>query len=323
MTTPLGTAAGSTVLRLAWLSDMHVRQDAKSVEGFTRALLRAQSLQQPIAAILNGGDCVFDSLKADWSTTQMQWQAFHDVLSNHLHVPIYHCIGNHDIWGWGRSDPGLESDPLYGIRFAMKELGLQSPYYSFDLGGWHFIVLNSTHPSILPPGAPYAQIPYTARLDDGQFAWLSRELDTTPAGTPICILSHIPLFSTGELLDGPNETSGNWVVPGAWVHIDARRIVNLFHAHPNVRVCLSGHTHEYGHMEFAGHDDGDRSVQNHSVSYWANGAVSGGWWRGSHIGFPPAIVAVNLHSDGSADTKFIPYEEVPADPGAVDIPPQP
>lgn len=316
------TAAADPVLRLVWLSDVHARPEAKATEGFARALHCAQSLQPPAEAILNGGDCVFDSLKADRDSTLAQWQAFLGVLEANLRIPIYHAIGNHDVWGWGLSDPSIQSDPLYGKGFALKELGLDNPYYSFDMGVWHFIVLDSTHPSILAAGAPRSGIPYTGKLDEDQFTWLTRELNATPSNKPICIVSHIPLFSACGLIDGPNEASGNWLVPGAWMHIDARRLVSLFHVHPNVRVCLSGHIHEYEHVEFAGHDGGDSTVCNHSVSYWCNGAVCGGWWKGSYLGFPPALAAISLYSNGTVDNQFIPYDEVWGDAATASEPPE-
>jgi 3',5'-cyclic-AMP phosphodiesterase len=68
------------------------------------------------------------------------------------------------------------------------------------------------------------------------------------------------------MFDGDNEKSGDWVIPGAWVHIDARRIVELFHQHKNVKLCLSGHIHLF-----------DRVLYN-GVTYICDGAVCGRWW---------------------------------------------
>jgi 3',5'-cyclic AMP phosphodiesterase CpdA len=290
-------AAHLPALRLAHLSDMHVDPSPAAIAGFARALRHAQALQPPVDAILNTGDCILEGLEADRSFVQAQWEAFRSVLDAELTLPIYHCIGNHDVWGWGSTDPGLQADPLYGKGFALQALGLANPYYRLDLAGWRIIVLDSTHPRILSPGMPHADIPYTGRLDDAQFEWLEAELAATPPDRPVCVVSHIPILSACELLDGPNEESGNWLVPGAWVHIDARRLWELFRAHPNVRVCLSGHTHQIERIDY------------HGVTYLSDGAVSGSWWQGDYLDFPPGYVAVSLFPDGTVEEAFVAYDE--------------
>ncbi len=121
-------------------------------------------------------------------------------------------------------------------------------------------------------------MPYTGRLDDTQFEWLKQQLAQSDPERPVAILSHIPILSAGELLDGDNEASGNWLVPGAWVHIDARRLVELFHQHPNVRLCLSGHSHQHERLEYLG------------VTYVGGGAICGKWWMGDYMHFPPGYV---------------------------------
>ena len=289
--------APEPVLRLAHLTDMHVDPTEAATAGFARALRHVQALEPHVDAILNTGDCIMESLSADRSSTQAQWDAFNRVLEAENSLPIYHCIGNHDVWGWGLGDAGLESDPLFGKAFALQELGLSSPYYTFDLGTWRFIVLDSTHPSILNRSAPHANIPYTGRLDDEQFLWLQQQLAATPPGQSVCIVSHIPILSACELLDGPNEESGNWLVPGAWIHIDARRLWELFRGRPNVRACLSGHTHQHELIDY------------HSVTYLSNGAVSGSWWQGDYLGFPPAYVVVSFYADGSLESTIVVYDE--------------
>ena len=115
---------------------------------------------------------------------------------------------------------------------------------------------------------------------------------------PICIVSHIPILAACEYFDGPNEESGNWVVPAAWMHIDARRFRDYFLRTPNIRLCLSGHTHQYEVLDYLG------------VRYVTSGAVCGNWWNGAYMEFPPAYVMVNLYDDGSADNLFVPYDQI-------------
>jgi Icc protein len=293
-----GSGAGSNAsrdvaLRIAHISDMHIEPASPGVKGFARALRHVRALDPGVDFILNTGDCVMDSLEADKDRARRQWDAFNGVLRDECSLPVYHAIGNHDVWGWALP-PGMQSearaDPLYGKGMALAQLGIAHPYYSFDKSGWRFLVLDSTHTPDIAPG-----IPYTGKLDEEQYQWLARQLEATPSTMPVCVASHIPILSACELLDGENETSGNWVVPGAWVHIDARRLWKLFWQHPNVRLCLSGHTHQVEDLRY------------HGVKYLTDGAIAANWWNGAYFDFPPGYVVVTLYADGSSEGEFIAY----------------
>jgi 3',5'-cyclic-AMP phosphodiesterase len=292
--TPPTAGTRQPVLRIAHLTDMHVLPFGPSKDGLGRALRHAQARDPQPQVVFNTGDCVMDSLEADKDTALAQWQAFRDVFEAGCSLPVRHCIGNHDVWGWAAGGAAPADDPLYGKGMAVDQLGLPSRFYSFDQAGWHFLVLDSTHPPILAA----TDIPYAGKLDDAQFDWLEQELQQTPAEQPIALLSHIPILCACEFFDGPNEDSGNWVVPGAWMHIDARRMRGLFLAHPNVRLCLSGHAHQHDRVDYLG------------VKYVCSGAVSGNWWNGVYLDFPPAYVVVDLYDDGTSEHTFVPYDSV-------------
>ncbi len=274
------------LLRIAHLTDVHVQPEQSAPEGMARALQHAQSLSDKPDIIFNGGDSIMDALKADKARTKTQWQIWQSVLKNECALPVVHCLGNHDVWGWKMKEKVIKQDHLYGKQWAMDEFGLTTRYYSFDKAGWHFIVLDSTHA---------AKNGYVAKLDEEQFAWLQDDLKKTPPATPVCVLSHIPIICFCSFFDGDNEKSGNWQVPGAWMHIDARRIKDVFRQHANVKVCLSGHIHLQDEVTYLG------------VKYLCNGAVSGNWWDGAYQEFPPAYVVVDLYDDGSSESEYIPY----------------
>jgi hypothetical protein len=42
------------------------------------------------------------------------------------------------------------------------------------------------------------------------------------------------------------------------------------------------------------------------VDYFCNGAVCGGWWKGSHHEFPPAYCVMSFGSDGTV-TREVKY----------------
>ncbi|MCH6257265.1 metallophosphoesterase [Puniceicoccaceae bacterium K14] len=281
------TIAPKRIIRIAHLTDIHVMPGRNSQAGMAKAFQHAQSLADKPDFIFNGGDCIMDALKRSKDETQAQWTEWRGVLKNELDLPMHSAIGNHDVWGW--ANPDRLSNEDYGKKWAMEELSLEKRYYSFKQAGWCFIVLDSTY------FAPSNAKGYTAKLDEKQFEWLTSELQSINSETPICILSHIPIISFCPFFDGDNEKNGNWEVPGPWMHIDARRIKDLFSMHDNIKTCLSGHIHLQDEVQYLG------------IKYLCNGAVSGGWWEGNYQEFPPAYVLVDLYDDGSVQSFYTPY----------------
>lgn len=270
-------------LRIAHLTDIHVQPGLGAPAGMAAALRQAQELDDPPELILFGGDCIGDALENPRDSVLRQWEIWQEVCKAGLRTPSAACLGNHDIYGWKlRHIPGVESDPMFGKGYALAQLGLTRAYHAFDRAGWRFIVLDSIQPRANDHG-------YEARLDEEQFTWLEAELAATPVATPICILSHIPLLSAAAFYDGPCERSGDWQIPAAWVHIDSRRLKDLFFRHPNVRACLSGHLHMEDDLTYLG------------VRYLCNGSVCGAWWKGRNQEFGPAFAILDLHHDGTID----------------------
>ncbi|MBK1876776.1 metallophosphoesterase family protein [Pelagicoccus mobilis] len=274
-------------LRIAHMTDIHVMSGKNAPEKMAMALQHVQSLSDKPDLILNGGDSIMDALKKSKAETRAQWREWRAVLKNELELPFRSAIGNHDVWGWALDDRRRNVD--YGKNWAMEELGLKDRYYSFSQAGWQFVVLDSVYFDAASSKG------YTARLDEKQFAWLAQTLAELDASKPICILSHIPIISFCPFFDGENEKSGNWHVPGPWMHIDARRIKDLFAQHSNIKLALSGHIHLADQVRYLG------------IDYLCNGAVCGGWWDGPYQEFPPAYVLVDLYEDGSHKSEFVPY----------------
>jgi len=286
------------VLRIAHMTDFHVQPEGAAPDGMRHALRHALAQEDPPEIIFNTGDSIMDSMDiSDKAAVEAQWEVFTSILNSESSLPIVHAIGNHDVWGWraSASDPAIKNDPLYGKGMAIEKLGLTNRYYSFDRAGWHFVVLDSTH---LPNEG--SKKPCTGQLDEEQWQWFVTDIDGIAMTTniPVCILSHIPIVAACEYFDGPNEESGNWVVPGGYIHIDARRFRDYFVQTPSVRLCLSGHTHQHEVLDYLG------------VRYLTDGAVSGYMWEGPYMDFPPAYVMVNLYDDGTSDSLFMPYDKV-------------
>lgn len=270
-------------LRFAHLTDAHVQRARAAAEGFAACLEHAQSHPDKPQLIVLGGDNLMNVDGEGRDSANEQLSLFRSTLKNHCSTPIITCVGNHDIY---------KLDAVEGRKWAADAFGLASTFHTADHAGWRFITLDSTNPQ---------GNSYKGKLDEPQMRWLERTLHDTPPTTHVCIVSHIPILAPCAYFDGLNEKTNDWVVPGAWMHIDARQLKDLFLKHPNVKLCISGHMHLIDTATYLG------------VTYACNGAVSGGWWKGNHHEFSPAYALIDLYTDGSADIQPVHYPWTPRD----------
>lgn len=276
-------------VRFAFLTDIHVKPGIIQETGMTRALHHAQSQKPKVDFIINGGDAIMDSLEADKQKTQIQWDLYNVLLKNENSLPVYHCIGNHDVWGWFIKNEKPEADKLYGKQWAVEAMQLPKRYYSFTKDKWHFIVLDSTQ--LNPAGG------YIAYIDPEQLAWLQQELAQTKDKF-ICFVSHIPILSIcAGLFFNKTEPNGDLKIQRNLMHTDFIELKKLFLQYPNIKVCLSGHIHLQDELDYLG------------VKYYCNGAVSGNWWKGAFQDFAPAYAVIELNNDGTSSRKMIEYEK--------------
>lgn len=269
-------------LRIAHLPDVHVKPEGPSAQWFQRALQAAQ--EQKPDLIVMGGDQIFDGMARTKSETRAQWDLYRRILRDNTSVPVEHVMGNHDIWGW--ENPAVyKHEAGYGKAMALEAMSMQRPYRSFDRGGWHLVVLDSIHPK---------QVGYVAKLDDEQFEWLAADLKQN-RGKNTLVITHAPILAACPFLFGPNEHSGNWRVSSMYLHIDARRLKDLFRENPQVKACISGHTHLAEHLAYLG------------VHYFCNGAVSGSWWKGPYQEFHPGYALIDLYPNGWVTRRLMSY----------------
>ena len=274
-------------VRFAHLTDTHLKPDAVAEAGFAKALHHAQSLKPKVEFIMNGGDSIMDSLEADKPKTQAQWDLFHSVLKRENSLPIYHCIGNHDVWGWFIKNDRPEADQLYGKVWVVETLQMPKRYYSFTKGKWHFIVLDSTQ--LNPVGG------YIAYVDPEQMDWLKNELEQAKDKF-VCFVSHIPILSIcAGLFFEKTEANGDLKIQRNLMHTDFLTLKKSFANYTNIKVCISGHIHLQDELDYLG------------IKYYCNGAVCGNWWKGPFQEFAPAYAVIELYDDGSSSRRMIQY----------------
>jgi 3',5'-cyclic-AMP phosphodiesterase len=279
----LASGAGRKGLRVAHLTDFHCQPELGAAEG-TELAMRHAMAQKPDLALV-GGDLIMDGYAQTEARTALQWRLYRERLDGLIKVPVAHCLGNHDVWGWDKAASGTTgNEPKWGKRWFLSEFGQERTYRSFDQGGWHFVVLDTLLQT--PDG-------YNGYLDDEQMEWLRADLAATRK--PTLVLSHIPLFSITPVALGYDAKTGDWTVGGDVMTKNIDAIRELFAAHPHVKVALSGHTHLLDRVDYAG------------VSYLCGGAVSGNWWKGTYHGFAPGYRILDLHADGGFEARYIPW----------------
>ena len=275
-------------LRVAHLSDMHVKPEAQNGEGYARALDSLNKLDPPPAFIVTGGDHVMDVMQSTRERGDLQWDLYQKILERNTKLKVYPVVGNHDVFGWGTKDPTIPEDaPGYGKAMAMDRLGLARTYYSFDAGGWRFVVLDN----IARRGGGYY-----GELDAEQTEWLRGELESNKT-KPVVVFSHIPIASLCAFFfhyGGGKTPKEFWKIGDNLMHRDAKPLIALLAAH-NVKLCVSGHIHLLDHVRYMG------------VEFICDGAVSGSWWGGPFQECAEGYGVFDFHSDGTFEHRYVTY----------------
>ncbi|HPN84236.1 MAG TPA: metallophosphoesterase [Victivallales bacterium] len=124
--------------------------------------------QNPDAVLISG-----DTSNAGKTSVEIYRQTYKGTYDRFFEK-IYPCPGNHD----GYSEPPFSGyKEFWGDKAHAPEM-----YYSFDLGGWHIISLNSEITKIDKQGLKK------------QAEWLKKDLAANP-GKPIIAYWHRPFFS--------------------------------------------------------------------------------------------------------------------------------
>ena len=147
-----------------------------------------------------------------------QWPLFFDIERDLLRkVAFFPVLGNHE-----------RGNYKYYDFFEV-----QTPYYSFDWGQVHFIILNSD------VGNVAISKPAQESFFDEQKRWLVEDLEgSAKAKMRIVVMHHPPFTAMGKRQSG----GGN-----VW----SRSLVPLFEKH-NVQLVFTGHDHNYQHHVFGG-----------------------------------------------------------------------
>jgi 3',5'-cyclic AMP phosphodiesterase CpdA len=279
-----GVTAPSQDFDFIFFTDTHLQPELDAAKGCDMAFQKMRSVKAEFA--IQGGDHIFDALAVP-KTRSLRLFEMYDKTQQDLSVKVYHAIGNHDVFGVYPASGMPPSDPLYGKKFYSDHIG--KTYYSFDHKGVHFVVLDSIFIT--------ADRAYEGRIDAAQVAWLKADLAAQGTGTPIVVVTHVPLVTAYE-----NYADKLPVPPRAYQLsvANTREIYPLFEGR-NVLGVLQGHTHVNERVEWQG------------VPYITGGAVSGNWWRGTHLGAAEGYTVVSVRG-GKLTTRYETYGFKAVDP---------
>ena len=156
-----------------------------------------------------------------------------------------YALGNHDMKVWGRSfESSLkEFEKVYG-----------PPYYSFNIGKVHYVVLNDN----FFIGRDYFYIGY---LDEKQLCWLEKDLSYVCKGSTVMVAMHIPTTLSPEDRERFSYGDISTTLTNKKALYD---ILKPYKAH-----ILSGHMHTSANQVISD------SLYEHNIA-----ALSGAWWCG-------------------------------------------
>ncbi len=271
---PVENAKRKLALRIAHITDVHIRPDENAPQRFKKCLELVK--KHKVDFFLNGGDSIFDASYDDVKRERVTelWDLWDDCVKGLKDYEMHSCIGNHDPW-WAAPQ---KSDAMYGKDYVVKRLGMPARYYSFEKAGWHFMILDGNNKSI--------------SLDDEQFAWLEKQLEQLPANAPVLIMSHFPILGVTPFWEGG-------------MHSDYKKLKDLFFKHRDkVKACLSGHNHLLDTVTY----NGTQYFCNGAMSgfWWGKGddkSAGKGWYEET----PPGYAILELYQDGSLSNQYHTY----------------
>lgn len=183
------------------------------------------------------GDLVFDNL-------DMLPQIAQSV--GVLGLPWHHVIGNHDI-NFDTPDYAHEAE-TYARVFG-------PPYYSFNHGKVHFIVMNDIYWEV-------ENRRYHGELGAEQLAFIEADLALVPKDHLIVPLMHIPLHDV----------------------VDRDKLFALLKPFKNT-FSIAAHWHRQSHFFMGAEDDWHGAEEHHHL---VQGTACGAWWTGplDELGIP-------------------------------------
>jgi Icc protein len=266
-----------------FFTDTHIEPELDAGQGCDMCFRKIAGLKPDFAIM--GGDHVYDALGVDGRRADLVFDLYKKTQQS-LQMPLYHTIGNHDVFGILTKSGVAPNDPAYGKKMYEDRIG--HTYYSFDRKGWHFVVLDSIQPT--------EDRLWEARVDENQLGWVKDDLRRLAPKTPVIVVIHVPLVTAFETY-APTVTERKY---NTLTVANAPEVLAALEDH-NVVAVLQGHTHV------------NEIVEHKNTRYITSGAVCGNWWHGPRMGFPEGFTVVSVR-DSLVSTRYQTYGFQSVDP---------
>ena len=257
ISTSIGAATKPTAVRFGLNADPHLlgRKTPANEANFKAFVDQIQQFQPDFAIDLGDFGCQVSSGQTTWEMHDGQLDALkhHVQVFGQLKCPRYHVMGNHDV-GWLKGgDEEITPDDLIGRGHSGEDItkqefldvtGMRHRYYSFDIQGFHFIVLDGNN-------GPEATASVRGRdgivgaywIDSKQKQWLAADLAESRQKPKIVFcheeLHHTPAGGSGQGGDTPFAPVGKQhsYIDNGW------EVRKLFADDGRVLACFFGHKH--------------------------------------------------------------------------------
>lgn len=180
-------------------------------------------------------------------------------------LTMFHTIGNHDndMNGGGNFGASGAKTPFTA--------SIAPPYYSFNIGDVHYIVLDNVECSryVKGDGKVNREEPskggkqYAGYFYDPQFDWVAKDLSYVDKSTPVMVMMHVPVFAS----NGPDRFTKNMA--------ETDKLLAAFEGY-NVHY-VTGHTHRSYNVVPNDGITGGRNIYEHNLS----ALCSDWWWSGA------------------------------------------
>ncbi len=269
------------VVRFIHMTDLHLTLERETKQTVSHALRRINREYPDAKFIFIGGDLVMDAMDANQAQATRMYRSAKEVLSV-ADQPIYYCLGNHDVFGWGLPYKA----PQAGKTLFRETFGIDRLNYQFRQGGWRFIVLDS-----ISEGPKHRGVKsYKAKITENGLRLLKEAVDLPGEHPPTLCLLHIPILSS---VWQPFYAFDTEITP--LLQIENNQEVFQLLQRLNCKLVLQGHLHTVESMDYLG------------ITFKTCGSIAGSWWKGKMFGqFDQGFTVVDLFDNQTFHTRYVP-----------------
>jgi hypothetical protein len=194
-----GTEASASDFSFVVIGDTRPPYGSSNYDNFKKQIGRIESFHPGF--MINVGDLIYGY---GGSENEGVWADYQKIVSC-IHIPYHQIPGNHDIFS-------KKAEKIYNEIF-------HQPYYSFNSGGCHFILLDNAESGIW------------GYISDKQLAWLKKDLAGDKSKMTF-VFMHVPLWIKDN-------------VDQKYYQFWKSTLHPLFLSH-HIKAVFAGHIHSYG-----------------------------------------------------------------------------